>query len=83
MSITIDESQRQMILLALAHLAVERPGWKYALGETAKTMDNLLPNGDPAMYTEFYTRAKCMTPSEGVRWKCASERGWKVDELSK
>lgn len=54
MTITIDESQRQMILLALAHLAIERPGWKYATGEAAKTMDSKLPNGDPELYTRFY-----------------------------
>jgi hypothetical protein len=30
-----------MILLALAHLAVERPGWEHILSETAKKMDNV------------------------------------------
>ena len=42
MTIEIDESQRQAILVALARLAIERPGWKYMLGETAKTMDNVV-----------------------------------------
>jgi hypothetical protein len=32
---TLDEGQRQAILLALGHLAVERPGWDYMLGEIA------------------------------------------------
>jgi hypothetical protein len=48
MTIEIDESQRQMILLALAHLAIERPGWKYACGETAKVMD------DGTTFHQFY-----------------------------
>lgn len=51
--VSIDESQRQMILLALAHLAVERPGWKYALGETAKSMDEVV-QGEPSLFSQFY-----------------------------
>ncbi len=38
-SVTIDESQRQHILLALAHLAIERPGWDAMLTETAMLLD--------------------------------------------
>jgi len=53
MTITIDESQRQMILLALAHLAVERPGWLYACGETAKTMDHIEADR-PKLFDEFH-----------------------------
>lgn len=52
-TITIDESQRQMILLALAHLAAHRPGWKWTLGETAKLMDNVV-DGEPEMFTTFW-----------------------------
>jgi hypothetical protein len=48
MNIEIDEGQRQMILLALAHLAVERPGWKAALADTALVMD------DGTMFRTFY-----------------------------
>lgn len=48
MTIQIDEGQRQMILLALAHLAVERPGWKVALADTALVMD------DGTMFHTFY-----------------------------
>jgi len=33
MSITIREEERQMILLALAKLAIERPGWDNALSD--------------------------------------------------
>jgi hypothetical protein len=28
---TVDEGQRQILLLALAKLSLERPGWEYAL----------------------------------------------------
>lgn len=31
----LDEGQRQLILMAIAHLAVERPGWDFAAGEIA------------------------------------------------
>lgn len=37
----IEESERQTILMALAHLAVERPGWDYMCSELAKKMDNV------------------------------------------
>lgn len=32
----IEEAQRQLVLCALAHLSLLRPGWDYALGETAE-----------------------------------------------
>jgi hypothetical protein len=32
----LEEGQRQMVLLAIAELALSRPGWDYALGEIAK-----------------------------------------------
>jgi len=37
-NVTIEESDRQAILLAIGHLAVERPGWDYMLGEIAETL---------------------------------------------
>lgn len=40
MNVEITEEERQMILLALGHLARERPGWDYALNEIAKKIDN-------------------------------------------
>lgn len=52
-TITLDESERQVLLLALAHLAVERPGWDHMLTQIAKRMDNQLPNGRPQMYEDF------------------------------
>jgi hypothetical protein len=39
-TITFDESQRQSTIMALAHLAVERPGWDTMLKETAQLLDN-------------------------------------------
>jgi len=36
--VTIDEGQRQMILLAIGRLAVERPGWDWTLGELAELL---------------------------------------------
>lgn len=47
MNIEIDEGQRQMIVLALAELALSRPGWDWTLGETAKRFDG------EAMFAEF------------------------------
>ncbi len=38
-TIVVTEEERQMILMALAHLAVERPGWQMILTETASKMD--------------------------------------------
>jgi hypothetical protein len=38
MTFDVDESQRQMILLAIARLAVERPGWDWTLGELAQQL---------------------------------------------
>ncbi len=51
MIVEIDESQRQMTVMALAHLSVQRPGWNMALSEIAKKMDN----PDLQMYRDFQT----------------------------
>ena len=56
-TINIDEGDRQMILLALAHLAVERPGWLYATGLVAAKMDTIELDR-PKMFTEFYMLRK-------------------------
>lgn len=52
-TINIDEGQRQMVLMALAHLAVERPGWDFKLNETALLMDNRMDTGRAQMFEEF------------------------------
>jgi len=49
----MDEGERQMLLMALAHLAVERPGWDYALARIAVRLDNRTPKGRPELYDEF------------------------------
>jgi hypothetical protein len=35
-AVTIDEGQRQLLLLALAKLSIEGPGWHWTLGELAE-----------------------------------------------
>jgi len=52
MKIEIDEEHRQMMILALAHLSVERPGWDHALNELALKMDNV-EDGRATMYDQF------------------------------
>ncbi len=50
----LDEGERQMMLMALAHLAVERPGWDDALQRLAMQLDNE-HRGRPQIYDEFRT----------------------------
>ena len=52
MIIELNESDRQAVILALANLAVERPGWNYMLTRIALKMDNDR-GGKPQMYEEF------------------------------
>ncbi len=52
-TIEIDEGQRQMMLLAFAHLAIERPGWDQALCEIALWADDRTEAGRPAQYDAF------------------------------
>jgi hypothetical protein len=49
----IEEGDRQMILLALAKLSLERPGWDAALNELALKMDNRDTKGRAEMYDNF------------------------------
>lgn len=48
----LDEGERQVVLLALAHLSVERPGWDHMLNEIASRIDNVV-EGRAKMYDEF------------------------------
>ncbi len=48
----LEEGERQMVIMALAHLAIERPGWDDALHRLALQLDNE-QNGRPEMYDEF------------------------------
>jgi hypothetical protein len=44
---SFEEGDRQMVLLAIAELALSRPGWDYALGEIAKQLQG------EKMFAEF------------------------------
>lgn len=48
----LGEADRQMVLLALAHLSVERPGWEPALHTLALQIDNQ-SEGRALMFDEF------------------------------
>lgn len=52
-TLQLDEGQRQMVLLALAKLSIERPGWLEAIEEIAMKMDNRTAEGKPEMLYEF------------------------------
>jgi hypothetical protein len=51
--IKLDDGQRQMILTAMALLAIKRPGWQHALSDIALLMDNPLPDGRPQIFSEM------------------------------
>lgn len=38
---TVSEEQRQLVMLALAQLCARRPGWHYALKETAQQFQSV------------------------------------------
>ena len=52
-ALALDEGERQMVLMALAHLALERPGWDDALSRIAVKVDNATPAGRPELYDNF------------------------------
>jgi hypothetical protein len=51
--LTLDESQRQLVLMALAHLAIERPGWDHVLNDIALKVDYQEKPGRGTMYDGF------------------------------
>jgi hypothetical protein len=51
-TLELDESERQMLLLALARLSLERPGWEDALHRIALRIDNE-EDGRAVMYSCF------------------------------
>ena len=54
-----EESERQLVLLALAVLSLENPGFDFALNEIAVQFDNV-EAGRAVMYDEFRRlRTKC------------------------
>lgn len=48
----LEEEERQILLLAMAHLSVDRPGWDDILNKIATRIDNVR-NGRASMYDEF------------------------------
>lgn len=51
-TITLEEGQRQLVLMALAHLSLEKPGFDWALNEIAKKLDNI-KDGRAETYDAF------------------------------
>jgi hypothetical protein len=59
----IDEAQRQMLLLAISWLAVERPGWDFMAGETAELLHGR------EMFESFKDMRKEPRTYEGCTWQ--------------
>lgn len=59
------EEERQVLLLALAHLAVERPGWDDMLNRMATRIDNE-QDGRAVTYDEFCRLHVGREPPVGV-----------------
>ena len=53
MTIEITEDQRQLIVMALAKLSAERPGWDACLVEIALKIDNKKPDGRPQQFDDY------------------------------
>jgi hypothetical protein len=51
-TLELNEGDRQMVLLALAHLSIERRGWETALHAIALQIDNQR-DGRAVMFDEF------------------------------
>jgi len=50
---TVEDAERQMILLALAELSIARPGWIDTLESIALKMDNRNADGHAEMFERF------------------------------
>jgi len=61
-TLELEEGERQALLLALAHLSVERPGWDHMLNEIARRIDNVA--GDRA---KLYDQFRALRQGEGPR----------------
>jgi len=73
-SLTLDEEERQSVLLALAMLSLERPGWDDALNRIALKMDakNDREQTRAMLYDHF--RAIHRASAEQVRKASAEKR---------
>lgn len=78
---SVEEGQRQLLLLALAKLSRERPGFDFALNELAQHFDNVGPDGRAQMFDQFRGIHAPLPPSHGC---CEAARGLPdlVEELA-
>jgi uncharacterized protein HemY len=60
----LDEAERQMVLLALARLSIERPGWDDAINRLALKVDDER-NGRAALYDAFREQQRPAAAQEG------------------
>lgn len=58
--LALSESDRQLVLMALAKLSLERPGWDAALNIIALRVDNNA-DGRATMYDEFRSHGPAPT----------------------
>ena len=52
-TLELTDSDRQVVLMALAHLMVERPGWDSWIEGIARPIDEKDTNGGPKLLREF------------------------------
>ena len=52
-TVQLEEDQRQLVLVALAKLSIERPGWLDAIESIALKMDNRTAQGEPVLLSAF------------------------------
>lgn len=78
MTIELDESERQMLLLALARLALERPGWDDALNRIAMRIDNR-SDGRAVSFDAYKRLTK--RPREGERDGAGEQHERQVDAM--
>ncbi len=66
-ALELDEGDRQMVVLALAHLSVERPGWDHALNLLALQIDNQ-SEGRGVMFDELRKLHRLAVVAERKQW---------------
>jgi len=64
----LSEAERQLLLMALAHLSVERPGWYDALNRLAVKVDDARAAG-AEMFEQFRQMHQRATAPEAERKK--------------
>lgn len=74
-NLPLTEEQRQLVLLALARLALEHPGFDDALNGIALGLDNNV-NGRAEMYDGFRVTLPWLTPRQAERTKLDDDRAF-------